>query len=100
MKAWAKKHLNWSLIIIAVFLPALVAGIISGAATSPVDYKAATFITRIIIFGIIIPVSCLWALSEKGRSGWWILLYPFTFIIIPLVLSSKTPSGQTPQRLT
>lgn len=100
--SWVKKHLNWALAIIAIAPPALAGGIVSIAASTPGEYNGMLYVFWLIQMGIILPISCLLVLNAKGRSGWWILLYPFTFFLIPLFLSNKNTGQrhQSPSRQT
>jgi hypothetical protein len=75
--SWFNRHLNWTWIIGFVLLSAMLATILYFG----------------IIPGLMLPaglwiILIAWVLSEKNRSGWWII--PTYFIpIIPLVLSKK-----------
>lgn len=97
MKDWINRHLNWTLAIIAVAIPALAGAIISVLAGTPGEYVGMLDVFWLIQLGLVLPVSCLLVLNAKGRSGWWILLYPVTLFIIPLLLSNKNTGQQESQ---
>lgn len=93
MKSWINKHLNWYLIIAAVMLPALSTVLVS--LLNPDNIAGIGYVFGVVYYLIIMPAFSWFVLNKKGRSRAWILLYPWTFIIIPLALSNKTAPQQT-----
>lgn len=75
---WFKRHLNWTVILAAIGAYAIVIGL---ALLSPPDTPEGVFdfFTLFIMAVVILPVSA-WALIQKGRRLWWLLVYLIPYV--------------------
>lgn len=101
MKDWINRHLNWTLIIfvfVIVYPIGFIAYGILAAIGSSLDPGNFGYAFGQAYFIFIVPLFCIYIMLKKGRSGWWILLYPLTGILIPLFLLNKK-TGQWQRRV-
>jgi hypothetical protein len=75
-KGWFQRHLNWTVVMIWVLLLPL-AVVIADIIGIPVD-----IIILVVPLIIILPLTG-WALKQKDRSLWWLLLFiiPFLWLV-------------------
>ena len=95
--SWFQRHLNWTMVLAwpAVFAVAFMLGMVVGAIdpyVSSTEIEGMGALTGLVVLSLIWG----WALRQKNRSLWWLLLglfVPFGFIVI-LCLENKSESKQ------
>jgi len=84
-KGWFQRHLNWTVVIIWVLLLPLCV-IIADIIGIPID-----IIIFVVPILIILPLTG-WALKQKNRSLWWLLLFIIPFLwLVYLGLENRSP---------
>ncbi len=84
-KGWFQRHLNWTVVIIWVLLLPLCV-IIADIIGIPID-----IIILVVPILIILPLTG-WALKQKNRSLWWLLLFIIPFLwLVYLGLENRSP---------